>query len=229
MTEHNEIAFIFDMDGTLFRTEMILEVSLEDTFNHLRSQKLWTGETPIQKYRNIMGVPLPVVWKNLLPDHSDSVRENANDLFHVKLIENIRANRGALYPNTTELLECLRSKGHRVFVASNGQIEYLKAIMDVYHLDRWICECFSIQHIETQSKTDLVKLLLMKHSIKSGALVGDRLSDFKAAKLNNLYSIGCKFYFAQEKELAEADWVINDFNELIRAVENGSLAKTIVG
>lgn len=32
-------SFIFDMDGTLFQTDKILESSLEDTFNHLKSTK----------------------------------------------------------------------------------------------------------------------------------------------------------------------------------------------
>nr|WP_274429676.1 hypothetical protein [Bacillus sp. HNR-4] len=34
-------ALIFDMDGTLFQTDKILELSLDDTFDHLRSLQLW--------------------------------------------------------------------------------------------------------------------------------------------------------------------------------------------
>lgn len=48
-------SLIFDMDGTLFQTEKILELSLDDTFNHLRSLNLWDTVTPIDKYREIMG------------------------------------------------------------------------------------------------------------------------------------------------------------------------------
>ena len=44
------------MDGTLFQTDKILELSLDDTFNHLRSLQLWDTVTPINKYREIMGV-----------------------------------------------------------------------------------------------------------------------------------------------------------------------------
>ncbi len=33
-------ALIFDMDGTLFQTDKILELSLDDTFDHLRSLKI---------------------------------------------------------------------------------------------------------------------------------------------------------------------------------------------
>lgn len=56
-------SFIFDMDGTLFQTDKILEISLEDAFNHLRLQNQWDQETPIDKHREIMGVPLPKVWE----------------------------------------------------------------------------------------------------------------------------------------------------------------------
>lgn len=54
-------SLIFDMDGTLFQTEKILETSLDDNFNYLRSLGEWNDITPIEKYRNIMGVPLPKV------------------------------------------------------------------------------------------------------------------------------------------------------------------------
>ncbi|MCT9853433.1 nucleosidase, partial [Priestia megaterium] len=39
-------SLIFDMDGTLFQTDKILELSLDDTFNHLRSLNEWDAETP---------------------------------------------------------------------------------------------------------------------------------------------------------------------------------------
>lgn len=58
---------IFDMDGTLFQTDTILEIALEETFAYLRSQNKWDSETPLEKYREIMGVPLPKVWETYCP------------------------------------------------------------------------------------------------------------------------------------------------------------------
>lgn len=55
-------AVIFDMDGTLFQTDKILEFSLADTFNYLASLGKWEGAIPIDKFREIMGVPLPEVY-----------------------------------------------------------------------------------------------------------------------------------------------------------------------
>lgn len=41
-------AFIFDMDGTLFQTNLILEPALDATFDVLRTKGLWQGETPLK-------------------------------------------------------------------------------------------------------------------------------------------------------------------------------------
>jgi phosphoglycolate phosphatase-like HAD superfamily hydrolase len=34
-------SLVFDMDGTLFQTDKILEISLQDTFDYLKDMNLW--------------------------------------------------------------------------------------------------------------------------------------------------------------------------------------------
>ena len=205
---------IFDMDGTLFQTDKILELSLDDAFEVLRATNQWTGATPIEQYRDIMGVPLPKVWEALLPEHSLEVREQTDAYFLERLIENIRKGQGSLYPNVLEIFEYLKEENCSIYIASNGLIDYLQAIVDYYQLDNWVTETFSIQQIETLDKGDLVGTIIEKYAITNGAVVGDRLSDINAAKDNGLVAIGCNFDFAQEDELAQADYVINDLMEL---------------
>ncbi|WP_462410502.1 HAD family hydrolase [Neobacillus sp. Marseille-QA0830] len=207
-------SIIFDMDGTLFQTNKILEISLDDTFNRLRSQNLWNSPTPIEKYREIMGVPLPKVWEALLPDHSKETREQTDAYFLERLIENIKSGKGALYPNVEEVFRFLKENGCSIYIASNGLTDYLEAIVSYYHLDAWVDETFSIQQIQSLNKADLVKKIIGKYHLTNAAVVGDRLSDIKAAKENGLVSIGCRFDFAQEEELAQADIVIGGLIEL---------------
>ncbi|QWH12461.1 HAD family hydrolase [Bacillus mycoides] len=202
-------ALIFDMDGTLFQTDKILELSLDDTFDHLRSLQLWNAVTPIDKYREIMGVPLPKVWEALLPNHSNEVREQTDAYFLERLIENIKSGKGALYPNVKEVFNYLKENDCSIYIASNGLTEYLQAIVSYYDLEQWVTETFSIEQIQSLNKS-----ILKKYDIKEAAVVGDRLSDINAAKDNGLIAIGCNFDFAQEEELAHADLVINDLMEL---------------
>ena len=210
-------AIIFDMDGTLFQTNRILEPALDATFDVLREIQLWVGETPITKYREIMGVPLPVVWETLCPNHSEDVREKSNELFQKKLIEMIGLRKGDLYSNVIETLQSLSFK-YPLYIASNGEREYLQAITDTYELNETFQEIYSIQSIASGNKSELVKSVVDENGITKAWVVGDRLSDIKAAKENGLISIGVNFDFAQQDELEHADIVINDFKELINLI-----------
>lgn len=207
-------SLIFDMDGTLFQTETILELALDDAFTQLGAEDQWDSETPIQMYRDIMGVPLEEVWKTLLPDHSNDVRERINEYFQKKLIDHIYNGKGALYPHVQDVLHNLKKQNYELYIASNGLTDYLNAIVDYYQLDQWITETFSIERIQTLHKSDLVKEIGKKYKLTKTAVIGDRLSDIRAAKDNGFIAIGCNFDFAQENELAEADFVINHFLEL---------------
>jgi len=210
-------AIIFDMDGTLFQTNLILEPALEATFHVLRKEKLWNMPTPIEQYREIMGVPLPVVWETLLPNHSIEIRNKSNDYFHNHLIDLIRNHQGALYDDVEFTLNEL-SKKHPLFIASNGQIEYLQAIVETYNLERFIQHTYSIQLIGSGHKSDLVQMVKTENQIGEGYVVGDRSSDISAAKDNGLISIGVNFDFAQEDELKKANYVVNNFKEILELV-----------
>ncbi|MDQ0351372.1 adenosylhomocysteine nucleosidase [Alkalibacillus filiformis] len=212
----NSKNMIFDMDGTLFQTDKILELALDDTFNDLRLRGLWEGDTPIEQYRSIMGVPLPKVWETLLPNQPESIRLEVDQMFLEKLLVNIRAGNGALYPNVIETLSRLKEQGYSIFIASNGLVDYLNTIVEFYELDRFVTEVFSIEQINSLDKADLVREIVSKFNIQSGVVVGDRLSDIKAAKANGLYSVGCRFDFAQEEELAQADVVIDDIKNVLK-------------
>lgn len=212
-------AVIFDMDGTLFQTDRILEQSLEETFARLREQGEWKGAAPISEYRKIMGVPLTQVWKALLPDKTEDVKRETDAYFLERLIANIQAGKGALYPDVTEVFSELRNKEFKIFIASNGLVRYLEAIVEYYALGEWVTDIFSIEQVEGLDKGELVEKIVDTYNIRCGAVVGDRLSDIRAAKANGLLAVGCRFDFAQAGELREADVVIDGFTELGAVLE----------
>lgn len=217
--------YIFDMDGTLFQTDRILELSLADTFRHLESRGYWDGPAPLKTYRDIMGVPLPRLWEILLPDQPESVRFQADRHFLDSLIRNITHDRGALYPNAITLLKHLKEAGCAIFIASNGLTPYLESLVAHYGLDRFVTETFSIERIPSLNKSDLVRLILEQHAVTEAVVVGDRLSDFKAARDNGLLSIGCRFDFSDEAELAQADFVVDDLAEIMRLPLDAHVAR----
>lgn len=205
--------YIFDMDGTLFQIRLILAPALEETFQMLRDKGLWEGETPLERYEAIMGVPLPEVWRTLCPLHTESQHQVSNDFFQHALIRCIQNRQGALYDGVEDVLSKL-SKAYPLFIASNGQTAYLQAIVDTYHLQRYFQAVYSIDIEPSGDKAGLVARIIQEQQLKSGSVIGDRLSDFKAAHKNHFKAVGVAFDFAQEHELCLADQVVTDFKAL---------------
>lgn len=212
-------AILFDMDGTLFRTDLILEPALDRTFTSLRNQQLWDGPTPIENYRKIMGVPLPVVWQTLCPDHPPEVHDETNAFFQQALIDLIVEGRGGLYEGVLPTLTTL-SKTTPLYIVSNGQTAYLQTIVSHYSLNHYIKQTYSIDLVASGNKSELARLALTENFHTSGFVVGDRASDIRAAHDNGLTAVGVRFDFAQEEELAMANLVIEEFRELVDVVKS---------
>ena len=207
-------AVIFDMDGTLFQTNKILGSSLERTFEVLRSEGNWQGEAPLAVYQKTMGVPLKVVWETLLPNHAESIRNQADKLFLEYLNQEIKEGKGQLYPKVIETLSLFKQHGIPLFIVSNGLEKYLEEICTYFQLHEYLTDIYSVEKSLIGSKTDGVHMLLKDYKIEEAVLVGDRKSDIEAAKENGLVAVGCHFGFAAVNELADADFLIKDFLDL---------------
>lgn len=211
-------AIFFDMDGTLFQTDLILASALEEVFHILRSEGMWEGDTPIEKYRAVMGAPLALVWETLCPEHTVAQHLKNDALFQQILIDHITAGRGALYDGVLETLAAL-NKTYPLYIVSNGHRAYLDAIVMHYGLQRYVRRVYSIDEMTSGSKSDLVTFAKQREGIQSGYVVGDRLSDIRAAKDNGLTAIGVRFDFSQQHELSQADEVIDQFDALLRLTQ----------
>lgn len=216
-----QLAAIFDMDGTLFQTNKILGPSLERTFEILRSEGSWTGDTPLATYQRIMGVPLTVVWETLLPKHPEHIRRQADQLFLECLNQEIKEGKGQLFPHVMETLSTIKQLGISIFIASNGLKRYLEEICSYFGLNEYVTDIYSVERSSKGSKTDLVRMLLKDYQIDKAILIGDRKSDIEAAKENGLVAVGCQFGFAAENELKDVDILISDFLELQTYISKG--------
>lgn len=60
-------------------------------------------------------------------------------------------------------------------------------------LNQWDTETISIEQIPFLDKGDLVYLIIEKYGIKEGAVIGNRLPDINAAKVNCLTAAGVRY------------------------------------
>jgi phosphoglycolate phosphatase len=198
---------IFDLDGTLFQTETLLIPAYRQTFVQLKKEGLYDRESPpVQRFLNSLGMLLEDIWQYVMPDKPVAVHVRANELLLSYQLEGLRMGLGQLYPGVAETLAALHAAGVRLFVASNGLEAYVKGVVEAKGLSALFEGIYSAGEHRTDSKVDLVRILMKERLVGNAWMVGDRLSDVEAGKQNGLFVIGCEYAgFRKEAELVKAD------------------------
>jgi phosphoglycolate phosphatase len=211
-------AVIFDLDGTLFQTETLLETVHRRVFETLRSEGLYLQPLPpIDSLLGSLGMLLSDIWNRVMPDGSPEAHERANVLMLQYEMEELASGRGHLYPGVIDTLRELRDRGIRLFIASNGLEEYVKGVPAVKGIGDWFEGMYSAGEFSTSTKVDLVRRLLDTFGVDNAWMVGDRSSDVEAGKRNGLFAVGCDYAgFRREGELDGSDAVIRSFPELLK-------------
>lgn len=210
-------AMVFDMDGTLFQTESLLLPAYHEMFDILRAEGLYTGATPPEeRILSSLGMLLADIWKNVMPEADEAVHRRADELLLQLEIQGLEAGGTLLYPKVAETLAALKSRGIRLFVASNGLADYIHSIVTVHELKGLFDGLYSAGGKGTSTKMELLRMLLDDHGIDSVWMVGDRSSDVEAGKGNGQTVIGCAYAgFGRQDELQDADVLITSFDQLL--------------
>ncbi|MNH96117.1 Phosphoglycolate phosphatase [compost metagenome] len=210
-------AMLFDMDGTLFRTETMILPAYHAAFDQLRKEGLYTGVTPPDELiLGSLGMLLDEIWERVLPESSKEIRNRVDELLLQFQKEALQDGKGDFYEGVEETLRALHAKGIRLFVASNGLEGYVKGIIYAKGLEGLFTGLYSAGEFQTKSKVDLVKLLLEQHDIQDAWMVGDRSSDVEAGVNNGLLVVGCDYAgFGKESELDGSTIRIRSFPELL--------------
>jgi phosphoglycolate phosphatase-like HAD superfamily hydrolase len=166
------------------------------------------------------------IWKKVMPDADEAVHRRADELLLQLEVEGLEAGGTLLYPHVVETLTALKERGVRLFVASNGLEEYIHSIVVVHELKELFEGLYSAGGQGTATKTELLRILLDNHGIKSAWMVGDRSSDVEAGKGNAQTVIGCAYAgFGRQDELKGSDVIITSFDELIDLYDNASVSE----
>lgn len=220
MNEKIKFAAIFDMDGTLLKTEEVAVPAFRQTFEQLKQEGAIDLPIPSDDdFTSVFGMTLEDIWNKLLPGQTDEVKSRADKYMLAKELTILKEEDIHLYSGVKETLTELRRRGVSLFIASNGLDEYIKGVCDHFQMTDWFVDLYSAGRFQTESKDDLVKKLLDDFSIENAVMVGDRKSDIQAGKANRLPTIGCAYGFADEGELQGADHVIRDFAEILPIIE----------
>ncbi|MGF7398337.1 HAD family hydrolase [Thermoanaerobacterium thermosaccharolyticum] len=208
---------LFDFDGTLFKTDTIAVPAYRKVFSMLKENGLYKGEIPSEEeVKNVMGMTSEFIYNRLMPGSTNNEKNIVRNFVIQEEISLVKTGYGELYPHVYDTLSYLFYSNYIMYVASNGMLEYVKAISESMNIIGFLKKIYTSYDYNINKKDELVSMILEKENIPKNYayMIGDRELDIIAGKSNNLKVIGCRYGYANKDELNDADIIIDNFNEL---------------
>ena len=214
---------VFDYDGTLHETMRVYKPGIGGAVKWLRSEHGIDVNMPSdRRIKKWLGMNTAEMWEDFMPGLPPSLKQEAGRLVGRIMHEEIRAGHGRWYPGVKERLNILKQKGYAMVVLSNCEREYADLNRKVFGMDRWFdafYDCASYGYI---AKEEIMKLVAADYGEKSGAqapgfvVIGDRGSDYAAAKSAGAPFIWCAYGYGSREEFPEEGiFVVEDPSGLI--------------
>ncbi len=200
---------IFDVDGTLFKTEKSSMISIKMAMAELGY------EIPKDDFiMKLYGEPMDVFCKSLLKSNNNE--ENINlarqiDFYEFKMIPKY----GELYLGTRQLLTELKANNYELAICTNGGKEYASTVINEMGIRKYFNEIRYKE--EGKTKKDIIAELIQGY--ESAIMVGDRYHDLIAARDNDIQSIWCKYGYGGLREKHYANYVANNPLDILRNIK----------
>jgi phosphoglycolate phosphatase len=202
---------IFDLDGTLFRTDICSVRALESVF---RDRGL--------------GAPRRDEWIGLFgrPDRDfvEWLDEHAGAGLGESLLAEIAQrelgmvpHEGKLFPGVRESLAALRSRVEQMSICSNGPEPYVRTVLSSTGIGAYF-DAVRWRQADDLSKSDMIADLLARLPARPAIVIGDRREDVDAAHATGIPAIGAAYGYGGAGELDEADAVVSSPAEVPGAV-----------
>ncbi|MDE5854709.1 MAG: HAD family hydrolase [Ruminococcus sp.] len=210
---------IFDYDGTIHESMKTYAPAFRTTCKWLSDN----GYMPEKEYTDKeisywLGFNSTDMWSNFLSDADINIREKARTMLGEDMAQRVENGEGALFPNTEQVLNELKNKGHTLIFLSNCRIKYMERHSKVFGLNRFFDYFYCCEQFDFIPKYQIFRLFSLQHKGQY-IVIGDRFHDIETAVQNGLKSIGCGYGYATDGELKNADIIVNDITEIPYAVE----------
>jgi phosphoglycolate phosphatase-like HAD superfamily hydrolase len=210
---HHASLIAFDNDGTLYPAgEAVGRAVLEAHQQYVKRNNLRLPTPDISLVLKMMGTDTTEFYAAMMPGQP---REVQRDFEQFCLGCEAKAVRRFpdLYPGAEEMLAALSAAGKRLVLISNGGPRYVGSVWEYAGYSRFFKAMYPF--IEEQPETKGERLLRAIAEWQGPALmVGDRSSDFEAARYAGVPFIGCTYGYGRPDEVDGADAIAGDIAEL---------------
>ena len=204
--------FIFDLDGTVINSS---EEVLECFKKAFKKADIKIDETRFTS--DVIGPPIKEILKNLSPSISDIELDIVIKNFR-EIYDNDENDISIIYNGVYEALENLKKQGCRLFMATFKPKKPTLRIIKQFNLS-YFEDIYTVDKFEYPiTKEEMIKEIIQKYNLKKEetVMVGDALSDIKAAHAAGIKGVGALYGYGDNKTplIENADILIESMGEL---------------
>ncbi len=207
LTTPSDVLLIFDLDGTLYRTESSFVSTMKAAY---ASHGIpYVGDAAIL---GMVGETFPnfLEWlaEQGFPNDADALSRDISK-YEVESI----AEDGELYPGVEETLRTLKQRSFLLAVCTNGDMQYVGAVLGKFGLLN-LFDGIKTHGDSEQTKTEMIAELLEGYRPEHAFMIGDRYHDFVAGRANDCIVVATTYGFASDGEADEVDFRLDRFSDL---------------
>ncbi len=208
---YNFRTIIFDLDGTLFKTETVFIEAMQQVCINRGIEAIEKGAL-----LHFIGKPSSEVFKEIFgadisQEEIRRIRSEVNEV-QDKLIE----TSAELYFGIRETIISLSHEGYNLCICTNGSKAYLNKILNRFNLAHYFH--LKKSRIEGLDKYQLIKQIIEENATCSAIVVGDTLTDFEAAEQARCISIGVTYGYGNH-ECHHADFIANSSFDIAKIIK----------
>ena len=202
---------IFDVDGTLWDSTPQVAESWNEAIRE--NSDIQMDITP-ELLKTLFGRPMNIIMEKLFPELPAEEQVRLGDICMDYENRYLETHPGTMFDGVYETFEQL-SLNYPIYIVSNCQCGYIEICIKTTELDAFVKDhlCFG----ETNApKSETIRLLMERNSLKDVIYVGDTIGDYNACKAADVPFIFAEYGFG---EAPDAELRIKSMNELPELVK----------
>lgn len=209
--------FIFDLDGTLIDSSEDILTSLKQAYNQANIEY---DDNSFDK--RIIGPPMKEIVHRISPSLSDELVSVITKNYR-QIYDNGNFEKTKMYEGIYDALIQLKNEGKNIFIATNKPYIPTMRLLQAFQID-FFKKVMTVDYIkgERTPKDKMIEIIIdeFKLNPKESVMIGDSLSDIKAGKKNNLYTIGALYGYETKDVEEESDLAVKSGLELYTLFES---------
>jgi phosphoglycolate phosphatase-like HAD superfamily hydrolase len=189
---------IFDLDGTLFRTDSITVPLVQQAF-----RRRGLGTPTREEICDLVGKPASEyhAWV-----HARCPGDEAEEIIAEVDRGELKGvtESGELFPGARPALEEVRALVSQMAICSNGPRAYVERVVTTQGL-RPLFDLVRYRMEADRDKSGMVGEILGRLGARPAIVIGDRRDDVEAAHANGIHAIAAGYGYGPPEELVEAD------------------------